>query len=112
MNKIPYAKKKQTSYENFVGECPWYRKESIFNRAINLKDLSSIALRTGMGRILNRHISRQAHLVKVRYPPDKQKKATETVVAQAKLLVEKCPGDVWEGCIGQLLLLSNQHCCS
>jgi len=42
----PYAKKKQTSYENFVAECPWCWQESIFNRATDLKDLTPILFRT------------------------------------------------------------------
>ena len=46
MNEIPYAKKKWTSYENFVAECPWCRNENIFNRATDLKYLSPIGFRT------------------------------------------------------------------
>ena len=36
MIKIPVSKNKRTSYENFVAECPWCGKESIFNRASDL----------------------------------------------------------------------------
>lgn len=43
---IPYTKKKQTSYENFVAECPSCGRESIFNRATDLKDFSAISFRT------------------------------------------------------------------
>lgn len=43
MNNIPLATKKRTSYENFVAECPWCRKESIFNRASDLKTLEPIS---------------------------------------------------------------------
>ena len=46
MNEIPYAKKKRTSYENYVAECPWCEKDSIFNRAADLKYLSPIGFRT------------------------------------------------------------------
>lgn len=46
MSEIPYARKKRTSYENFVAECPWCGNESIFNRATDLKDLSPIDFRT------------------------------------------------------------------
>ncbi len=46
MSTVPCAQKKQTSYENFVAECPWCGQESIFNRATDLKDLTPIAFRT------------------------------------------------------------------
>lgn len=46
MNEIPYAEKKRTSYENFAAQCPWCGKESNFNRATDLKDLSPIDFRT------------------------------------------------------------------
>ena len=35
-DRIPVARNKRTSYENFVAECPWCGKDSIFNRASDL----------------------------------------------------------------------------
>jgi AbiV family abortive infection protein len=43
MNSIPIASKKRTNYENFVAECPWCGKESIFNRASDLCTFEPIA---------------------------------------------------------------------
>jgi len=43
MSNIPIASKKRTSYENFVAECPWCGKESIFNRASDLHTFDPIA---------------------------------------------------------------------
>jgi len=43
MSNIPIARKKRTSYENFVAECPWCGKESIFNRASDLRTFEPIA---------------------------------------------------------------------
>lgn len=42
MSKIPVCGKKRTSYENFVAECPWCGKESIFNRATDLRTFEPI----------------------------------------------------------------------
>jgi hypothetical protein len=36
MTDMPIARKKRTSYENFVAECPSCGVESIFNRASDL----------------------------------------------------------------------------
>ena len=46
MAGIPYAEKKRTSYENIAACCPWCGKESVFNRATDLKDVAPIAFRT------------------------------------------------------------------
>jgi len=43
MSDIPVVRNKRTSYENFVAECPWCRKESIFNRASDLRTFKPIA---------------------------------------------------------------------
>lgn len=43
MSDIPVAKNKRTSYENFAAECPWCGKESIFNRASDLRTFEPIA---------------------------------------------------------------------
>ena len=43
MNAIPDAECMRPSYENFVAECPWCRRESIFNRASDLKTFEPIA---------------------------------------------------------------------
>ena len=43
MNAIPVAERKRTSYENFAAECPWCRRENIFNRASDLKTFEPIA---------------------------------------------------------------------
>ena len=43
MNAIPDAECMRPSYENFVAECPWCRRESIFNRASDLKTFELIA---------------------------------------------------------------------
>jgi hypothetical protein len=43
MSNIPIASKKRTTYENFVAECPWCGKESIFNRASDLRTFEPIA---------------------------------------------------------------------
>ena len=43
VNAIPVAERKRTSYENFVAECPWCRRENIFNRASDLKTFEPIA---------------------------------------------------------------------
>jgi len=43
MSNIPVARNKRTSYENFVAECPWCGKESIFNRASDLGTFEPIA---------------------------------------------------------------------
>jgi hypothetical protein len=40
---IPVAKNKRTSYENFVAECPWCGRDSIFNRASDLHTFEPIA---------------------------------------------------------------------
>ena len=42
MNAIPVAERKRTSYENFAAECPWCRRENIFNRASDLKTFEPI----------------------------------------------------------------------
>jgi hypothetical protein len=43
MNDIPVVRNKRASYENFVAECPWCGKESIFNRASDLGTFEPIA---------------------------------------------------------------------
>jgi hypothetical protein len=43
MSNIPVAKTKETSYENFVAECPSCREEIIFNRASDLRSFEPIA---------------------------------------------------------------------
>lgn len=43
MSNIPIASEKRTSYENFVANCPWCGKESIFNRASDLRTFELIA---------------------------------------------------------------------
>lgn len=43
MSDVPVARNKHTSYENFVAECPWCSKESIFNRASDLRTFEAIA---------------------------------------------------------------------
>lgn len=43
MGDIPVARNKRTSYENFVAECPWCGKESIFDRASDLLTFEPIA---------------------------------------------------------------------
>jgi hypothetical protein len=43
MDNIPIGETKRTSYENFVAECPWCGKESIFNRASDLISFEPIA---------------------------------------------------------------------
>lgn len=43
MSDAPVARNKRTSYENFVAECPWCSKESIFNRASDLRTFEPIA---------------------------------------------------------------------
>lgn len=43
MSDIPVASNKHTSYENFVAECPWCAKESIFNRASDFRTFEPIA---------------------------------------------------------------------
>lgn len=43
MSNIPIASKNRTSYENFIAECPWCGKESIFNRASDLRTFEPIA---------------------------------------------------------------------
>jgi hypothetical protein len=43
MSDIPVARNKRPSYENFVAECPWCGKESIFNRASDLGTFEPIA---------------------------------------------------------------------
>ncbi|HWP56373.1 MAG TPA: hypothetical protein VNL14_00635 [Candidatus Acidoferrales bacterium] len=43
MSDVPVARNKHTSYENFVAECPWCSKESIFNRASDLGTFEPIA---------------------------------------------------------------------
>jgi hypothetical protein len=40
---MPIARKKRTSYENFVAECPSCGEESIFNRASDLRSFEPIA---------------------------------------------------------------------
>lgn len=46
MDEIPVATKKRPTYENFVAECPWCSRESIFNRA---SDLCAFMLISGQG---------------------------------------------------------------
>lgn len=43
MSNIPITSKKRPNYENFVAECPWCEKESIFNRASDLNTFELIA---------------------------------------------------------------------
>lgn len=43
MKDIPTARNRYTSYENFVAECPWCLKDSIFNRASDLQTFEPIA---------------------------------------------------------------------
>jgi len=43
MSNSPIAKNRRTSYENFVAECPYCRKDSIFNRASDLHTFEPIA---------------------------------------------------------------------
>lgn len=43
MSEIPVARKRRTSYENFVAECPWCGRENIFNRASDLHSVDPIA---------------------------------------------------------------------
>lgn len=43
MGDIPVARNKRTCYENFAAECPWCGKESIFNRASDLRTFEPIA---------------------------------------------------------------------
>lgn len=42
MSDIPVARNKRTSYENFVAECPSCGRESIFNRASDLRTFEPI----------------------------------------------------------------------
>ncbi len=42
MSDVPVTRKKHTSYENFVAECPWCNKESIYNRASDLRTFAPI----------------------------------------------------------------------
>lgn len=46
MSGTLYAKRKWTSYENFVAECPYCGAVNVYNRASDLKDLEPIAFRT------------------------------------------------------------------
>lgn len=46
MTEIPYAKSKRTNYENFIAQCPWCEKDSIFNRATDFNVFAPIAFRT------------------------------------------------------------------
>jgi len=43
MSNTPIASKKRTNYENFVAECPYCGKESIFNRASDLHTFEPIS---------------------------------------------------------------------
>jgi hypothetical protein len=43
MSDIPLASNKRTSYENFAAECPYCGRESIFNRASDLRTFEPIA---------------------------------------------------------------------
>jgi hypothetical protein len=43
MSNLPIAQNRRTSYENFVAECPWCRKDNIFNRASDLHTFEPIA---------------------------------------------------------------------
>lgn len=43
MDNIPVARNKHATYENFIAECPWCKKENIFNRASDLRTFEPIA---------------------------------------------------------------------
>jgi len=79
---IPLATNKRTSYENFVAECPWCGRDSIFNRASDLCTFEPIdgrdvaCLSAGCGRLF-------------RIGGDRVNNAHETLVFDCYELIER-----------------------